>query len=277
MEAPKRVLCIMDISVVGRAGLSAVAPVLAGCGVQACMLPTALFSAHTGGFGQPETQDVAAFAQRALRHYKQHGIAFDAVYTGYLCSPAQFALAEAAFAQYPDAMRVVDPAMADNGTLYSGLPEDVAARMAHLCEKATLITPNATEAALLAGQPPGQADAPALLAALSGPGRSVVVTSVPAAAGGQQIAGCGPAGANVFAVPVHTVPQHFPGAGDAFTAAVVGEVLAGHSLEGACRMAAHFVGQAAAATHTAGADARCGLWLEPFLPLLAAPLPPEQF
>ncbi len=270
---PKRVLCVMDLSVVGRAGLSVVVPVLAACGVQACALPAALFSAHTGGFGVPVRQDEAAFGAEALAHYAREDVHFDAVYIGYLCGEGQFALARRALAQYPEALHVVDPALGDEGKPYQGLAEDSAGQMRGLCWLAGLITPNFTESAMLCGQAPGAArpDEAALCARmdeLAEGGRGVLITSVPAAAGGYETLGREAAGHD-FAITGNHAPRRFPGTGDSFTAAVLGLLLRGLSLEDAARRATRFVEAAAHATYEAGAPARDGLWLEPFLPMLA--------
>ena len=46
--APKTILCIHDLSGMGRCSLSVAAPVLAAMGHQPVLLPTTLLSAHTG-------------------------------------------------------------------------------------------------------------------------------------------------------------------------------------------------------------------------------------
>ena len=43
----------------------------------------------------------------------------ECVYTGYLGSVAQVALCQGLFAEWPAAMKVVDPVMGDNGKAYS--------------------------------------------------------------------------------------------------------------------------------------------------------------
>ena len=47
---PKKVLCIHDLSGVGRCSLAVVLPVLSVMGVQPVALPTVVLSTHTGGF-----------------------------------------------------------------------------------------------------------------------------------------------------------------------------------------------------------------------------------
>ena len=53
MQKQHTVLCIQDLSCVGRCSLAVVLPALAAMGVQPCALPTALLSPHTGGLGRP--------------------------------------------------------------------------------------------------------------------------------------------------------------------------------------------------------------------------------
>ena len=53
MQKQHTVLCIQDLSCVGRCSLAVVLPALAAMGVQPCALPTALLSTHTGGLGRP--------------------------------------------------------------------------------------------------------------------------------------------------------------------------------------------------------------------------------
>ncbi|MEG1476364.1 MAG: pyridoxamine kinase, partial [Oscillospiraceae bacterium] len=63
---PKRILCINDISCVGRCSLTVILPILATMGIEACPLPTAVLSTHTGGFGAPAVLDMRGFAHDAL-------------------------------------------------------------------------------------------------------------------------------------------------------------------------------------------------------------------
>ena len=51
LTEPKKVLCIHDLSGVGRCSLAVILPVLSVMGVQPVALPTVVLSTHTGGFG----------------------------------------------------------------------------------------------------------------------------------------------------------------------------------------------------------------------------------
>jgi pyridoxal/pyridoxine/pyridoxamine kinase len=78
------------------------------------------------------------------------GIKFDAFYTGYVSeSHIDPILSIMDSCANPGALRIVDPAMADNGRLYAGFGDDFPSKMARLCNGADYLLPNLTEAALL--------------------------------------------------------------------------------------------------------------------------------
>ena len=79
---PKKVLCIHDLSGVGRCSLAVILPVLSVMGVQPVALPTVVLSTHTGGFGTPVRLDGCAYGEAALEHYRELGLSFDCIYTG---------------------------------------------------------------------------------------------------------------------------------------------------------------------------------------------------
>ena len=99
--APKTILCIHDLSGMGRCSLSVAAPVLATMGHQPVLLPTTLLSTHTGGLGKPVVQPLAAYGEAALDHYRKLGVEFDCIYSGYLASEAEQQLVRKAFPTGP--------------------------------------------------------------------------------------------------------------------------------------------------------------------------------
>ena len=146
---PKKILCIHDLSGVGRCSLAVILPVLSVMGFQPVALPTVVLSTHTGGLGTPARMDGSAYGMAALEHYQELGLQFDCIYTGYLGGEAQVALAEKAFALWPAAYKVVDPVMGDNGKAYSTVTPALVERIRSLCRAADLILPNYTAAQLL--------------------------------------------------------------------------------------------------------------------------------
>ena len=130
---PKKVLCIHDLSGMGRCSLAVILPVLSVMGVQPVALPTVVLSTHTGGLGTPARLDGCAYGEQALEHYHALGVEFDCIYTGYLGGEDQVALAEKAFALWPAAKKIVDPVMGDNGKAYSTVTPALIDRIRALC------------------------------------------------------------------------------------------------------------------------------------------------
>lgn len=274
METQRSVLCIQDLSCVGRSSLAAAAPALAAMGVQPVALPTALLSTHTGGFGAPARTDERAFLSGALAHFQQLGLTFDGVCSGYLADAGAAALVERAFRQSPGALKLVDPAMGDGGRLYRSVTQSVCAAQLGLCEKADVIVPNATEAALLLAEDPAGADGSDALARAEAllrrfPGlRLAVVTGARAAQRRGNV--CAARGAAARFLPYPAAPQDYPGTGDLFAAVLAGGLVRGLAPERAVELAARFVAAAAQKTCAAQGDPRFGVRFEPLLGTLAA-------
>jgi pyridoxine kinase len=123
--------------------------------VECAILPSAVLSNHTGGFTGWTLRDLTDEMPKIEAEWARQNIGFDAFYTGYVC-PSQIdpILSIMASRANPGAIRIVDPAMADNGTLYAGFGPDFPAEMARLCAGADYVLPNLTEAALLLGRTP---------------------------------------------------------------------------------------------------------------------------
>ena len=87
----KRVVSIQDISCLGKCSLTVALPIISAMGVETCVVPTAVLSTHTGGFQNFTFHDLTGEIAPIAAHWKKEGIAFDAVYTGYLGSTRQIA------------------------------------------------------------------------------------------------------------------------------------------------------------------------------------------
>lgn len=150
----KRILTVQDISCVGKCSLTVALPIISAAGVEAGILPTAVLSTHTM-FKKYTFCDLTSEIQPISDAFKENDIDFDAIYTGYLGSFDQLALVEKLFDDYKkeDSLYLIDPVMADNGSLYKGFTPEFAAAMAKLCGKADVIVPNLTEASFMLGIP----------------------------------------------------------------------------------------------------------------------------
>lgn len=272
---PKKILCIHDLSGVGRCSLAVILPVLAVMGVQPVAVPTVLLSTHTGGFGTPARLEGSGYGLAALEHYRELGLTFDCIYTGYLGGEEQVTLAEKAFALWGSAYKVVDPVMGDGGRAYSSVTPALIERIGSLCRKADLILPNYTEAQLLLGRKPelhplDDATAQALADEVAALAPNAVLTGLPL---GSYI-GCAGSGKERFLIKKLHLERSFPGTGDLYGAVLIGSLMQGNALSAAADNAAEFVSLAIQRT-PAGQDSRFGVWFEPLLPRLC-PAPEEH-
>ena len=150
----KKILTIQDISCVGQCSLTVALPILSACGVETCILPSAVLSTHTGGFSGFTFRDLTDDMPAIQEHWKKENIKFQAIYTGYLGSIKQIGYVRDILKTMgtEDCVRVVDPAMADNGKLYSIFNQDYVDAMRVLCGEADILIPNITEACFLTGE-----------------------------------------------------------------------------------------------------------------------------
>ena len=149
----KKILTIQDISCVGQCSLTVALPILSACGVETCILPSAVLSTHTGGFKGYTFRDLTDDIPKIRQHWEKEGIRFEAIYTGYLGSAKQIAYVEDIITSLgtDHCVSIVDPAMADNGKLYPGFDAEFVEHMKSLAFRADYILPNITEACLLTG------------------------------------------------------------------------------------------------------------------------------
>lgn len=149
----KRLLTIQDISCVGQCSLTVALPVISACGVECAILPSAVLSTHTGGFTGFTFRDLTDDMPSISAHWKKEELYFDTVYTGYLGSAKQIEYVKDIFKANgkENLLKIVDPAMADNGNLYYGFDQAFVKEMATLCAEADYVLPNITEACFMTG------------------------------------------------------------------------------------------------------------------------------
>lgn len=149
----KRILTIQDISCVGKCSLTVALPIISSFGIEAAILPTAVLSTHTA-FNSFTFRDLTEDITPITKVWKNEGIEFNGIYTGYLGSKQQIDLVIDIFRDFGDGkLKFVDPAMGDNGKLYKGFDSEFAHEMARLCAVADIIVPNLTEACFMLDKP----------------------------------------------------------------------------------------------------------------------------
>lgn len=146
-----KVLTIQDISCVGQCSLTVALPIISACGVETCILPSAVLSTHTAGFKNFTFRDLTDDMPGIFAHWKDEGIYFDAVYTGYLGSQKQidYMITLAKNSLKEGGKFIVDPAFADNGKLYPAFDNDYVNAMKTLVAVADVVIPNLSEACFL--------------------------------------------------------------------------------------------------------------------------------
>ena len=149
----KRIVTIQDFSCVGRCSLTVALPIISAAGIEACAIPTAVLSNHTG-FDTFYCKDLTEQLQPIGDGLKRENISFDAIYTGYIASARQMGLISDFIDRFRenDTVVFVDPVMGDNGKIYAGLSADYPRLMMQLCKKADIIAPNITEACMMTGR-----------------------------------------------------------------------------------------------------------------------------
>ncbi|MBR4555830.1 MAG: pyridoxamine kinase [Ruminococcus sp.] len=270
MTVPKKVAAIHDISGVGRCSLTVIIPVLSAMGIQVCPVPTAVLSAHTG-YGEFVMKDLTDYIPAALAHYKKLGLGFDCIYTGFLASSEQIDHCLEFFEGFPEALKVVDPVMGDNGISYQTYTRELCERMSELAAVADIITPNLTEAAILLGErfPEKDADAEMMrdwLVRLSEKGpRMVVITSVRMGQGSICTVGYDRETGRFWKTGGEYVPISYSGSGDMFASLLTGSILEGDSLPVAMDRACSFTQSTIRSTFSLGTEWTDGIMFEPEL------------
>lgn len=264
----KRILTVQDISCVGQCSLTVALPILAACGLETCILPSAVLSSHTGGFQDPYFKDLTEVMPSIAAHWAREKISFDGICTGYLGSVRQISYVENIFDTLiaPGGKTVVDPAMADHGKLYKGFDQRHVEAMKALCAKADVVIPNMTEACMLTGLRYGDADPETAVMHLHEMGiRRVILTGV-----SQNADMTGILVSDQGQLRYHShrkIPQSYHGTGDIFAAAFMGAWMQEKGLFEAGKIASEFTAACIENTYRNPAH-WYGVKFEPVLPLL---------
>lgn len=276
VKSPPRVMAIHDLSGIGKCSLTVILPILSAMGMEVAALPTALLSTHTGDIKGYTYRDLTEDMMPIAEHWRSLDIAFRALYSGWLGSPAQSHIVERIFDLFhaPGTLRVVDPVMGDHGKLYSTYTPDRVADMRTLLAKADLITPNLTEAHFLLSMPythePMDRDGMRTLCRrLTALGPSQIVVS--GISTSEQTIGAAAYDAKSDTLSVHERPLvagKWHGTGDIFCSVLLGDLLSNKALDHATAHAVRFTQECIARTQAQGTDPRFGVDFEHGLPAL---------
>lgn len=273
-EHQKRVAAIHDLSGFGKCSLTVALPILSAAGLETSALPTAVLSTHTGGISGYTYRDLTEDMLPFMRHWKDLDIRFDAIYSGFLGSFEQLEIVKDFFSLFKrnDNLILVDPVMADNGELYKIFTPEFARGMRSLCEKADIIVPNLTEAALLLDEPYHagpytKAYIESVLRQLSQLGPSqVVLTGVYFDENELGAATYDARRDRTEYILSDRIPGYYHGTGDVFASALLSGLLNNFNLERSAEIAVRFTTESILRTFKAQTDYRFGVNFEQSIP-----------
>lgn len=259
-----RAACINDISGFGRCSLTTAIAILSASGVQACPVPTAVLSKHTG-FKEFYFHDLTDSLPPYLENWKD--LEFDGIYSGFLGSAAQIK-AVSDFIDSHNVCAIIDPVMGDAGKLYATYTDEMQSEMLTLAKKADILTPNITEACFLTGTKycGEEIDIDTAIKLVKNlrnvTNARIVLTGI---VKGDKIMNMTYDEEGIQLSEVTRENQIFSGTGDIFSSIVCAFILKGKSLHTAVDIAGDFISQAIRRTVSCETPLSEGVIFEPLL------------
>ena len=278
----KRILTIQDISCFGKCSLTVALPLLSAMGIETVILPTAMLSTHTlfKGF---TCKDLSDQLIPITSHWKQEGITFDAIYTGYLGTEEEIDTVIGIIDAFRNDRTLVfiDPAMGDNGKLYPAFDEHYAKKNADLCAVADIADPNITEAAFMTGLPYREHYTEdyvrELLLALAALGtKTPILTGVSLSEGKTGAMGYDAEKKEFFNYQNDRIPAAYHGTGDIFSSVLAGAFVLGIDRTDALKIAADYTALTIAETLKNPGNPWYGVDFEETIPALVSSLSPYK-
>ena len=244
-EKPRRAAVINDLSGAGKCSLTVMLPVLSALGCETSVLPTAVLSTH-GGFKDPVYRDLTDDMLKTAQHWKREGAEFEGICSGYLSSREQIDTVREIFELFTDEhsrpLRLVDPVMGDNGTLYEPFKDG----------------------------PYDEKELKRVMKALSDFGPKIVILTGAYTDGKTIGAACYDREKDETALVLSDrVPGKYHGTGDIFAAVMLGAMLNGKTVKEACAAAVRYTAKCIEETRKAcGDNTIWGVKFEKCLPFL---------
>lgn len=247
VSAQRKIAVINDLSGYGRCSLTVAIPILSAMGIQCCPVPTAILSNHTEFpvyFFDDYTDNMRAYVEK----WKELGLTFDGISTGFLGSGEQIAIVTDLVEMFrrEDTRVFVDPVMGDHGVLYTTYTKEMCEEIKKLVALADVATPNVTEACILTNTPYKETGWTrkellnmAMMLRLMG-AKSVVITGVREGNFYTNVVLDHGAEEARF-VKIKSGGGQRPGTGDVFSSVLAGAVLNGKTLRASAEQASRFV------------------------------------
>ncbi len=270
----KKIALINDVTGFGRCSTAVQLPIISAFKIQACLLPTAILSVHTG-FPDFYIDDYTDRMKPYIDSWKKNHLQFDGICTGFLGSEAQIDIVADFIRDFKgrETKVIMDPVMGDYGKLYPSYTEAMCVAMRRLLQGSDVITPNLTEACQLLDVPypkDGLTDGAALehmareLCA-KGPSQ-VVITGIHDGVYLDNF--IYEKGRQPDILKVRKIGSDRSGTGDVFSAVVAALIVRGEELKTAVSRAADFVSKCMVYTEELDLPHNYGLAFEEFLTTL---------
>ncbi|MDE7017434.1 MAG: pyridoxamine kinase [Lachnospiraceae bacterium] len=242
----KKLAVINDISGFGRCSIAVSLPIISYLGVQCCPVPTSVFSNHTG-YPHFFFDDYTDKMPEYISHWKQLGLSFEGIATGFLGSARQIQIVKEFIRSFSkeNTQIIIDPVMGDYGRLYSTYTQELCQEMKQLVSLADITTPNLTECCKLTDTPYKDSgwkkrELLQMAQALSAQGpEKVVITGIRQ---GEFIANyIYEKGKEPKWIRTHRVGTERSGTGDVFASVIAADAVNGIAFEKSVRKASGFV------------------------------------
>ena len=241
----KKIAVINDMSGFGRCSIAVELPIISALKVQCCPLPTSIFSNHTG-FESFFFDDYTDKMTSYMNEWLKLDLKFNGICTGFLGSAKQIRIVEEFLSHFKteDNITIVDPVMGDYGKMYTTYTQETCEEMKKLVQYADILTPNLTEACILADVEYhnnwSRKDLEELAKKLSqkGPGK-IVVTGIQQ---GRYVANfCYERGKEGYLIRSMKVGTQRSGTGDIFTSIIAADAVNGVDFHDSVRKASTFI------------------------------------
>ncbi|MDE5974405.1 MAG: pyridoxamine kinase [Eubacterium sp.] len=238
----KKCAVINDLSGFGKCSLGAAIPIISSMGCEVHPLPTAVLSNQTAY----DSYDIVSLTDsmgRFIEQWKKLGASFDAILTGFVCDEKQIDIINAFADDFKadNTIFVVDPVMADNGSLYDCYTSVMCEKIKRLCYKADVITPNTAELAFIAEEPYSENidDIKAYCLKLINNGiKNIVVTGLKK---GDKISNVVYDRSRYTVIAGSLSGGYFSGTGDIFASIITGGLMRGLSVVKSAELATNFI------------------------------------
>lgn len=256
-----RVVTVNDLSGFCRVSLTESISILSAMGVEVCPLPTAVLSTHTYHFTDYTFCDLTDEMPKILNHWRDLGIKFNGICTGYMGSSRQIGILTDFITAEKESglITVIDPVLGDNvlsdaETVYYDRMNDLLCSMKKFVGLADVITPNLTEACLLLDRkypthPLCEREIKEMMLELTelGP-KKIAITSVMCDTDKMCVGVLDKDAGKTAFLDCGYVARPFHGTGDIFAAVLTGALMRGKSMVEASEMAVDFIKTAIAET-----------------------------